>query len=275
MQMRALMDQGVFIQGSYLTRQNLSPDDTKGDFRMHNNNNFSWQKRGLLIFAISLLVFLCSLDVLAAPVAIQAPENKGVILEEKDIAVRKKLAAQVERILKDPAVAEKIVSFGEQRTIFCKACHGKDGNAVREGVPNLAGQNPVYLLDQFQRFSDGRRYDFAMSNLSSSFSEDEKVYLALYYSRLEVRPAESVDPDKLTRGQKTFQVACAQCHGKDGHGNNDYARLASQKADYVLKMLNEFRSSTGRRSNPWMKAVALQLNEAEMTDVAAYISSMQ
>ena len=228
--------------------------------------------RRILIFLMASLMATPALGALAK---IEEPENKGLVLTEQDRAIRKKLADQIEQLMREPQLAEKIRQAGERRTVFCGICHGKDGNAVRPGVPNLAGQNPVYLLDQFQRFSDGRRYDYTMTNLASSFSPEEKVYLALYFSQMNPRPAENVDPKQRARGKAIYEAACMQCHGKTGRGEKGYARLAAQKADYIIKMLKEFRRYTGRRSNPYMSAVAIRMTDREMADVAAYLSSMK
>lgn len=232
-----------------------------------------WARRSFRLAAALLLAV--PVLVLAVTATIQEPENKGMELEEKDLLLRQRLAEQVDKLLTDPELAKKIQLVGKRRTAFCNVCHGKDGNAVRPGVPNLAGQNPVYLLDQFQRFSDGRRYDYAMTALSSSFSADEKVHLALYFSQMTPRPATDVEAAQVERGRSVYRIACAQCHGENGRGDKGYARLASQKADYVLKMLKEFSNYTGRRSNPWMTAVALGLSEQEMVDVAAYVSTLE
>ncbi|MCW8930878.1 MAG: c-type cytochrome [Gammaproteobacteria bacterium] len=211
----------------------------------------------------------------AKPIVLQAPSDKDVQLEEKDLEAQKHLAIMVNKIQKDPEAKEKIVQFGQERTILCNVCHGEDGNAKRAGVPNLAGQNPVYLLDQIQRFSDGRRYDRTMRSLASSFTEDEKIMLALYYSKMEARPTKIQDPVQWAAGKEIYDVACAQCHGERGRGEKGYARLSSQKADYVIKMLKEFRSYTGRRANPWMAAVSNSLNDEEMAAVAAYVSTLK
>jgi cytochrome c553 len=40
-------------------------------------------------------------------------------------------------------------------------------------------------------------------------------------------------------------------------------------------MLTEFRDRTGRRSNPWMTAVAIRLSEPQMTAVATYIANLK
>lgn len=229
----------------------------------------------LLACAACLLFFCNPLVTSAKPLELPEAASQGVELEEKDLAAREQLAAMVDKILENPEVNDRIVQTGQERTVFCNVCHGEDGNSVRPGVPNLASQNPVYLLDQFQRFSDGRRYDRAMSSLAASFTEEEKVLLALYYSSMKVHPTDVEDKAQVSRGKKVYDVACAQCHGENGRGEKGYARLASQKSDYVLKMLKEFRSYTGRRANPWMTVVTNSLSEEEMLDVAAYVSTLK
>ncbi len=229
-----------------------------------------FQKLSVVLIALSITT-----PAWAELVKIEEPENKGLVLTEQDRAIRKKLAEQIERMMQEPQLAEKIRQVGERRTIFCRICHGKDGNAVRPGVPNLAGQNPVYLLDQFQRFSDGRRYDYTMTSLASAFSTEEKIYLALYFSQMTPKPAENVDAAQWARGKVIYETACMQCHGKTGRGEKGYARLAAQKADYIVKMLKEFRRYTGRRSNPYMSAVVIRMTDQEMADVAAYLSAMK
>jgi cytochrome c553 len=223
----------------------------------------------------SLLMVCSSLIVHAEPLILPETGNQAITLKDKDIAVRERFAAMVEKIRKNPEFEDRMIKLGQDRTIFCNVCHGKDGNSVRPGVPNLASQNPVYLLDQFQRFSDGRRFDRAMTQLSKTFTEDEKVLLALYYSSLQLQSTLLMDSESALRGKKIYDVACAQCHGESGRGDKGYAHLAGQKSDYIVKMLKEFRSYTGRRANPWMTVVASSLTEGQMSDVALYVSTLK
>jgi cytochrome c553 len=118
------------------------------------------------------------------------------------------------------------------------------------------------------------RYDQAITSLAGTFSEDEKVLLELYWSQMELKPAEITDKEQWARGKKIFEIACTQCHGKNGCGGKGYARLAGQQATYVTRMLMEFRSYTGRRFNPWVTAVTTSLTDDEIADVASYISTM-
>ena len=212
-----------------------------------------------LISAFCLFIILFPLSILAQPLVLPESGNQAIKLEEEDLAARERLAAMVDKIQQNLQLEGRMIKTGQERTIFCNVCHGKDGNSVRPGVPNLAGQNPVYLLDQLQRFSDGRRYDHAMTQLSATFTENEKVLLALYYSSLKLNSTEINSSVDTLRGKKIYDVACAQCHGENGRGDKGYAHLAGQKSDYVVKMLKEFRSYTGRRANPWMTVVTNSL----------------
>jgi cytochrome c553 len=235
-----------------------------------------FQKHHKTLICLSCLLMACSsLIVSAEPLVLPETGNQAITLMDKDIAVREQFAAMVAKIRKTPQFEDRMIQVGQDRTIFCKVCHGKDGNSVRPGVPNLAGQNPVYLLDQFQHFSDGRRFDSAMTQLSKTFTDDEKVLLALYYSSFQVQPTQVMNSESALRGKEVYDVACAQCHGESGRGDKGYAHLAGQKSDYVVKMLKEFRSYTGRRANPWMTVVTSSLNEEQIADVATYVSSLK
>jgi cytochrome c553 len=65
--------------------------------------------------------------------------------------------------------------------------------------------------------------------------------------------------------------ACSACHGPDAHGLQDYPRLASQHAQYVLKQLASFQSNM--RNVAVMHGVAQNLRLAEMEAVAAYLEA--
>jgi cytochrome c553 len=221
-----------------------------------------------------LVLLLGAGTALSEPKKILAPLGSPMAHTEEDLAILLKLEQRVEEVADDPDAQKKIADAGKRRTILCGACHGKDGNSIRPEVPNLAGQNPTYIVDQFQQFSDGRRKDFGMNALGESFSEEEKILLALYYSELDVKPVGGGTPEQITEGKEIFDYVCVECHGADGRGKMGYARIAGQKPDYVIKMLKDFRGG-GRRMNPWMKAVALPLTDEEITAIAMYISNMK
>lgn len=68
-------------------------------------------------------------------------------------------------------------------------------------------------------------------------------------------------------------ATCAACHGLNGISvSADIPNLAGQKAEYLVVQLKAFKEGT--RKNPLMNAIAPQLDEVEMENVAAYFSGL-
>ncbi len=73
-------------------------------------------------------------------------------------------------------------------------------------------------------------------------------------------------------GEAQYTAVCAACHGADGNsGSPDYPRIAGQGPEYLLKQLHEFKS--GKRANAIMSGFASQMSDADMQNVAAWVSS--
>ncbi len=193
---------------------------------------------------------------------------------EEDLALRNQLEARIAEITKNPREHKAMIREGRDRTVLCTTCHGEDGMAVKEVTPNLAGQNPVYIVDQFQRYGDGRRNDYWMSSLAMTLSVEDKIKIALYYADMEMKASGGGDPTLMATGEKLFKDICVGCHGADGRGQEGYARLAGQRYDYVVKMLKEFRDRTGKRINVWMTGVAIRLSDRDIEAVATYLANL-
>jgi cytochrome c553 len=79
--------------------------------------------------------------------------------------------------------------------------------------------------------------------------------------------------DPVAGQQKTFQ--CAGCHGIPGYHTAfpqvyQVPKLGGQHAAYIVKALQAYKS--GERSHPSMRAIAADLKEQDMADLAAYYS---
>jgi len=194
---------------------------------------------------------------------------------EEDLELRKHLEARIADITKDAGLHKTVLREGRDRTVLCNTCHGQDGMAVKPLTPNLAGQNPVYIVDQFQRYGDGRRNDYWMSSLAKTLSEEDKIKIALYFAEMEMKPSGGGNAALQTQGEQLFKQVCVTCHGQDGRGQEGYARLAGQRFDYVVKMLKEFRDRTGKRTNVWMTSVAIRLSDQDIEAVATYLANLK
>ncbi len=189
-------------------------------------------------------------------------------LSETDI-----LVAEMVMIQQDQKRLAEAVAEGKDRAILCGSCHGKNGNSVRNYIPNLASQNAAYLFNQFENFSNGERKDYVMSRLAKNLTRQDRINIALYFSQMsvEVRP-QSVASN--TQGEKTYQGLCFTCHEQDGHGNGQYPRIAGQPYEFLKRALNSFSGGDDRRENSPMAGVVKNLTEQQLLDVAAYVASM-
>lgn len=214
------------------------------------------------LFIISL-VFLSGI-----PDEIFAESGKNILLEK------------LQRKIISPDMRQQAEFAGKERALICSYCHGMDGNSVKPEVPNLAGQNPGYLLQQIGHFVSGVRKDYVMNSLASKFTEDDQINLAIYYSAKKVKP-EAYDQKLAEQGRSLYRQACQACHGKNGMGNTGYARLAGQKQAYIKKTLLRFRSNalsnniSRKRSSPVMEPIASRLSDIDIKHLASYVASMR
>ncbi|MCH8479235.1 MAG: c-type cytochrome [Wenzhouxiangella sp.] len=178
------------------------------------------------------------------------------------------------KVSDDPEALEQVITAGRERAVFCNTCHGPDGSATRVNYPSLASQNPVYLLDQIEQFADGSRKKLVMNVLAETFSIEEKITLALYYSAMPLVPTEA-DLELARHGAPVYQARCAACHGPAGRGEEGYARIAGQQPGYVAAVLREYKSGQSPRRFSVMYGIASALSENDIDAVAHYIASMR
>jgi cytochrome c553 len=161
---------------------------------------------------------------------------------------------------------------GKKAAFFCANCHGENGNSKQGEVPNLAGQNPAYLLEQIRKFTTGQRRDQFMQGLMKVLSEDDRINIAVYYADLNVLPAGKATS---TTGRELYTKNCVRCHGEQGLGGEKFPRLAGQQTEYLVKSLTRYRNRSGERMDTLMLASTTFLKDADIQALAAYISAMR
>ena len=183
------------------------------------------------------------------------------------------------------AQADGDAAAGKVKAAVCAACHGADGNGGANPLwPKQAGQHVEYIVKQLQDFKSGARKDPIMNGMAASLSDQDMLNVATYFNS-QTRSIGSADPVKGAKGQAIFKggiaekgvAACMACHGPDGAGNPaaKYPSLAGQNAAYVAKTLKDFRSGT-RANDPqkMMRDIAAKLNDAEIDELAEYVSGL-
>jgi cytochrome c553 len=73
---------------------------------------------------------------------------------------------------------------------------------------------------------------------------------------------------------KAKSVTCAGCHGANGISNNPmWPNLAGQKQGYLASALKMYRD--GGRNNAMMTAMAKNLSDADIANLAAYYANLK
>jgi cytochrome subunit of sulfide dehydrogenase len=81
-----------------------------------------------------------------------------------------------------PALAQGTdPKLGRNLAAACANCHGTNG-VSQQGMPNLAGQQRGYLVQQMQDFRAGKRPATIMHQIAKGYSDEQIDALAAYFS---------------------------------------------------------------------------------------------
>lgn len=163
----------------------------------------------------------------------------------------------------------------DERVAQCAECHGADGNSETAGIPSLAGQQQLYLLDQLIYMREGVRPVEAMAPFVKGLDDSEIVALAKRFSGLTPKASdEPVDSALVERGAKLAErLRCHSCHGAELAGHEQIPRLAKQRIDYLIRALKEYRGEERRGADSLMTATVVGLSDADLRALAHYAAS--
>ena len=71
---------------------------------------------------------------------------------------------------------------GQKKSTPCQACHGPKGISVSGDFPNLAGQNPDYIVAALHHYKNGKRKNPIMQGQAANLTERDILDLAAYFS---------------------------------------------------------------------------------------------
>lgn len=183
------------------------------------------------------------------------------------------LQEKLKAIAADPVALRAAIDAGKKVTFFCANCHGEDGISKTPEVPNLAGQNPAYLLEQIRKFGAGERKDPFMQGLIKVLKDEERLQVAAFYSSNPVPPSKA-DAAKVAQGKELFTKLCVRCHGEQARGNELFPRLAGQKVPYLQTSITRYRDGTGIRNNQLMSIATAPLKNEDIVAIANYLTQM-
>ena len=184
------------------------------------------------------------------------------------------LDTRLAQAMADPKQAEALLKTGRKVAAVCANCHGDNGNSSKPDVPNLAGQNTAYLMEQLARFADGRRRNEFMQGMIRALSPDEKVGAVMFFAAQSVTPKPPQRADLRAQGADIYQKNCFRCHGNQGMGNEKIARIAGQQPEYLTLSIKRYRSGTDVRFDPLMASATKLLTDTQVDAVAAFVSTL-
>jgi cytochrome c553 len=158
------------------------------------------------------------------------------------------------------------VPAGKAAAAACVACHGENGVGTAT-APGLAGQDAQYFVASMRAYKDGSRADPMMKGPATALGGAAQADIAAYYAGLQPQ----LPKVSKTLGIGDWAQRCDRCHGVNGNSNDPRVpALAAQRADYMARVLNEYR--TGVRTSQAMTAMAKVLTEAEIRMLAEHYS---
>lgn len=183
------------------------------------------------------------------------------------------LEDRLKSIQADPGALKVAIEAGRKASFFCANCHGEDGISKTADVPNLAGQNPVFLLEQIRRFGSGERKDPFMQGLIKVLKDEERMQIVLYYAAAAVPPSVA-DAAQSPRGKALFTKLCVCCHGEQARGSGEVPRIAGQKLPYLQTTIARYRDGTGIRNNQAMAIATAPLKNEDVVAIANYLTQL-
>ncbi len=159
------------------------------------------------------------------------------------------------------------VEIDAQALHACSNCHGEQGiSADPTQTPNLAGQDPQYLLQALQAYARGERQHEGMQNAVAKLDLAQLETYADYFAALPAQAVKTFLPDAP---QDIVDGRCSMCHLERGTVSTPgVPRLAGQLESYMIAALKDYRDH--RRDHAGMTAMSDVLSLMEIQAVAAY-----
>lgn len=153
------------------------------------------------------------------------------------------------------------VAAGEALTAVCGSCHGPRGASPDPMVPNLAGQDPTYLVNAIRAY---RGLERSHEDMVTDKSDQEIESIAAWYS-VQMPHTEGQGDTQL----EEVITKCQRCHGPTaGESSMVVPNLAGQNHDYLLRVMKEYRD--GKRGNSMMHKMSAGYSDQLLNEIATH-----
>ena len=179
------------------------------------------------------------------------------------------------------------IKAGEKKIAMCIGCHGIKGYQASfpevHKVPMISGQGAKYIVSALTAYQKGDRKHPSMRGIADNMTEQDMADIGAYYEahgKVEGSMAAEKAPDGTAHVTALLQKgACISCHGDNFSKPIDpsYPKIAGQHSDYLFVALKSYKTEgtpLWGRSNGVMGGIAKQFSNAELKEIAGYVSAL-
>jgi cytochrome c553 len=163
----------------------------------------------------------------------------------------------------------------EERLPACLACHGQKGTSETPEIPSLGAQMSPFVLVQLYLFREKQRVNEIMNQMAQDLTDADLQTFADAIAKLSapVPASGPADAAKMGQGQALVQkYRCNFCHAPNLEGRDNVPRIASQREDFLVKTMKEYKTNTRHGYDGSMAEVLQPISEAEIAGLAYYIA---
>ena len=179
---------------------------------------------------------------------------------------------------------------GQSKNAMCLGCHGIKGYQASfpeiHKVPMISGQSAKYIVSSLNAYKKGDRKHPTMRGIAETLTDQDIADLAAFYSvsgvAADAKPLPETPSKEPSESVKALlaKANCSSCHGANFSKPIDpsYPKLAGQHADYLLVALKSYKVEKNAkvgRNNAIMAGMAKQYTNAELKQLANYLSSLE
>jgi cytochrome c553 len=151
---------------------------------------------------------------------------------------------------------------------LCEECHGERGISITQGVPNLAGQQPAYLIASTLEYKNRTREHEDMGEMLTEVDQVDVEEMAMYFAS-QSAPARDAPQFGDPVAGEADSASCGKCHGARGISRKVMVPgLAAQEPVYLVNAIKAYRSH--ERSDETQMPV--KTNE-QINNIAAYYAT--
>ncbi|WP_455209293.1 c-type cytochrome [Kaarinaea lacus] len=167
---------------------------------------------------------------------------------------------------------QDIAEKGKATAAVCANCHGEGGNSTTPGIPNLAGQQPVYFISAVKAYMDGAREMASKEKqgMMAALNQVDVEAMALYFASQTPAKRDAPSFGSVAAGEP-LSANCGACHGASGiSSDSKVPTLASQDPQYLVGAIKAYQER-GRKQED-MHAFLSNISAEGIGNIAAYYS---